>query len=263
MPVRYFIAMCIATALLAALFLVSVPMDTPVWSSSDGETQQAAEPSQAPPALPLQEPSPAPVPVPMQPEPATVPTFPSDRGGAEVARVVSPESIAQPVLGLPESVKVSSKIVRELPPRVGSPEPAAKVVEFRPPPLPPVPGLRPAPVAEPVPQGLAVWVGEVPVRPMLPAGAPVAEKPRDPSQPPKPPILARPPSTKLSFNDPSVDAGNDAVVNRPMIVVLATAAFVKLGLPDPFVYAEQVRSKLDPAMEPGLTPVPVNPRRPK
>jgi hypothetical protein len=46
-------------------------------------------------------------------------------------------------------------------------------------------------------------------------------------------------------------------------VPLAPAAFLKVAVPDPFEFGGQVKPKVAPAAEPGLTPVPVNPRRVK
>ena len=50
---------------------------------------------------------------------------------------------------------------------------------------------------------------------------------------------------------------------RPLVLDVAAAAFARVGLPDPFALAEQVRAKLAPEAEPGLTPLPANPRRPE
>jgi len=268
MPIRYFLAMCFATLVLTALFLISVPSDVALWSSADEESQAVPGPTvitspsltvkvEAPKAEPITIPPPTPG------ENVSVSTFPADRGGAEVARVVAPELMALPGVESLVNLRVSGLATRELPTSVASPEPLRKRFEFRPPPLELKSAGRPTLPAERLPADLSGWSGGHALRPVFAAGPPVSEKARDPGELPRLPVLARPPSVKASLEDPLAEVGNEALVNRPSIVVLVTATFVRLGLPDPFAYAEQVRIKLDPASEPGQTPVPVNPRRSK
>ena len=56
--------------------------------------------------------------------------------------------------------------------------------------------------------------------------------------PPPPPVLARPPQARGPFDDPTVEAGNEALVARPLVRDVVAAAFVRLNLPDPFALAE-------------------------
>lgn len=177
MPVRYFIAMCVASLLLAGLVVFSLPSDSGPWSS-DGETPSAPEPERIAPApVASTVPDPAPqapltVPPPMAPE-ETGPVLTSDVGGTAVARVAAPELMPLPALTLPNEVVVTEKAPRELPAPVGAPEPVAKVADFRPAPVPPAPELRPAAPMEHVPPAL----GKVPVRTTLPGGPPKPQAP--------------------------------------------------------------------------------------
>lgn len=263
--------MCTITLLLAGVFFYGLPSEVAV---------DVEEGTQAIPAPPVVKPSPttAPtsiatsqtpmpkpnvVPATPKPEEPSVPLFPEDRGGDAVARFVSPESLPRPTLSMPVEVPTANATTRILPQRVAEPMPKPVLTGLPRLPLAPSKGLKPVSPTESVPLALTVWAADVPAKPVLPAGAPVKAKARDPAPPPPAPVMARPPALKASFDDPTTDAANEAIVNRPPIVVLVTAAFVKVGLPDPYVYAEQVRAKLDPAAEPGLTPVPVAPRRVK
>jgi hypothetical protein len=75
------------------------------------------------------------------------------------------------------------------------------------------------------------------------------------------PTLGRPAGDRVSLEDPTSDFANAAIVSPPVRVPLAPASFLKVTLPDPFELGEQVKPKVAPADEPGLTPVPVNPQR--
>jgi len=86
---------------------------------------------------------------------------------------------------------------------------------------------------------------------------------RDVNRPPALPTLGRPLAERVSLDDPTAEFGHAAVVNPAVKVPLAPSAFLKVSLPDPFEYGEQVKPKLPPAAEPGLTPVPVDPPRVK
>ena len=86
---------------------------------------------------------------------------------------------------------------------------------------------------------------------------------RDVKVPPDLPPLARQLPDRASLDDPTADAGNAAVVARSVAVMLAVAPFVRVSLPDPFELAEQVRPVVPPPAEPGLQPVPADPRRPR
>ena len=81
--------------------------------------------------------------------------------------------------------------------------------------------------------------------------------------PPALPKLGRPLNERVSLDDPTAELGNAAIANPVVKVPLTPAAFLKVGIPDPFELGDQVKPKVAPADEPGLTPVPVNPRRVK
>jgi len=103
----------------------------------------------------------------------------------------------------------------------------------------------------------------VPARPSLPIAAVVTEKARDVNLPPSMPTLGRPFNERVSLDDPTSEFGNSAIVSPGVSVPLKSAEFVKVSLPDPFELGEQVKPKLSPTAEPGLSPVPVNPQRVK
>jgi hypothetical protein len=97
----------------------------------------------------------------------------------------------------------------------------------------------------------------------MPAAPVETPRARDLALPPELPPLARQLPDRASLDDPTSDAGNAAIVARSVAVQLALAPFVRVSLPDPFELAEQVRPSVPPPAEPGLQPVPVDPRRPK
>jgi hypothetical protein len=76
-------------------------------------------------------------------------------------------------------------------------------------------------------------------------------------------VLARPLPDRASLDDPTADPANAAIVARPAGAPWVVAGFLRLVLPDPFELAEQVKPKVPPPAEPGLSPVPVNPQRVK
>jgi hypothetical protein len=100
-----------------------------------------------------------------------------------------------------------------------------------------------------------------PTEPPRPAAPGITERARDVNLPPAMPTLGRPAGDRVSLEDPTSDFANAAIVAPPVKVPLAPASFLKVSLPDPFELGEQVKPKVPPANEPGLTPVPVNPLR--
>jgi len=90
---------------------------------------------------------------------------------------------------------------------------------------------------------------------------PTPKRARDVNLPPAMPTLGRPAGDRVSLDDPTSDFANAAIVSPPVKVPLTPAGFLKVTLPDPFELGEQVKPKVPPAAEPGLTPVPANPRR--
>jgi hypothetical protein len=76
-------------------------------------------------------------------------------------------------------------------------------------------------------------------------------------------MLGRPAAERVSLEDPTTDLANTAIVEPRVKVPFVPAAFLKVGIPDPFELSEQINPATSPSSEPGLTPVPVNPRRVK
>jgi hypothetical protein len=153
---------------------------------------------------------------------------------------------------------------RTLPVRVLNPDAAAKPKSLPPPILPARSvGVRFAPPVERVPPDLGRGAGAVPARPTLPIAKIVTERSRDVNLPPALPTLGRAVADRVSLDDPTSELANAAIAEPVVKVPLAPAAFLKVGIPDPFEFGEQVKAKIAPSAEPGLTPVPVNPRRMK
>jgi hypothetical protein len=124
-------------------------------------------------------------------------------------------------------------------------------------------GLVPAAPAERVPLDLGFGATAVLDRPALPESPGITAKARDVSVPPDLAPLARPLPDRASLDDPTAEPANATIVTYSPVVPLLQAAFLKVGLPDPFELADQVKPKVAPEAEPGLVPVPVNPQRPK
>jgi len=114
-----------------------------------------------------------------------------------------------------------------------------------------------------VPGDLGRGASAVPAKPALPIAKVVTERARDVNLPPALPTLGRSVIERMSLDDPTSELGNAAIVAPVVRVPLAPAGFLKVGIPDPFELGEQVKPKIAPDAEPGLTPVPVNPRRVK
>jgi len=122
---------------------------------------------------------------------------------------------------------------------------------------------RPAPPAEGVPSDLGAGAQGVPAKPKLPVAAAATKRSRDVNVPPPLPHLGRSVSDRVGFDDPTADFGTAVITNPPLKTPFAPAPFLKVTVPDPFALGEQIRPSIPPGAEPGLTPVPVNPRRPK
>ncbi|MBX9717515.1 MAG: hypothetical protein K2X36_01565, partial [Microbacteriaceae bacterium] len=124
-------------------------------------------------------------------------------------------------------------------------------------------GLKPTAPAEKVPVDLGGGSDAVPAKPALPEAAGFAQKGPDVNEPPKLPPLGRPLPDRASTEDPTADLGNAAIAGTSKSPALAPSPFVKLGLPDPFEFAAQIRPRVPPAAEPAALPVPVEPERKK
>src|SRR5438132_574827 len=83
-----------------------------------------------------------------------------------------------------------------------------------------------------------------PTRPALPETAVEVPRARDVNLPPELPPLGRPLPDRASLDDPTADPGNAAIIARRVALHLATAAFQKVTLPDPFELAAQVRPRV-------------------
>ena len=86
---------------------------------------------------------------------------------------------------------------------------------------------------------------------------------KDVTRPPALAALGRRVPDRVSLDDPTTEAADAAIVTRSPAVAHLPAPFVAVRVPDPFELAEQVKPQLPPAAEPGLSPVAVNPPRPK
>jgi len=216
----------------------------------------------APPAVPVAAPVVAPPVAQPAPPPPAVPVFafPADLSGKELPRVVTPAAPAAP----PVAKFGTAPAARTVPARLMNPDPLAKVVYAPPPLLPPKPaGLAPVALSERVPLDLGAGAAAVPARPALPDAPVVTAAARDVNLPPTLAPLARLVPDRAGLDDPTAEPGNATIVTRSPTVSLLQAGFQKVALPDPFELGEQVKPRITPAAEPGLSPVPVNPQRPK
>jgi hypothetical protein len=186
--------------------------------------------------------------------------YPIDIGGRAVERAVAPNLPALP----PTERFGTAPMPRIIPTRLLNPEANANVNLALPPVMPakPVPALLVQP-PERVPFDIGNGAAALPAKPALPVAAAVTERSRDVNLPPPLPMLGRPLADRVSLDDPTAELSNAAIANAPVKVPLTSAAFLRVWLPDPFELAEQIKPKVPPSAEPGLSPVPVNPRRVK
>lgn len=237
-------------SLLPELSLDSLTLAGSPGASSAGKPEPASEGSSggASSVAPVVEALPASPPAPL---------LPNDSGGEAVSRLVAGEASLPPPGQLDFVTLVQP--ARDLSPRMATPERLSKPAGPRPVRLPPPPPMKPVSTAEPLP-----LAAETPVRAQLPGGPPVVMKPRElsPSPPPGLPI-SQPPKDFKPSNDFTDQAVQQALIHRPLILRLTAAPFVRVGLPDPFLLAEQIRDRLDPTLEPPVAPIIVNPKRPR
>jgi hypothetical protein len=242
--------------ILAAALLVPLGCSRQSAPTPDVSAAVAAEPS-SPTASPKPDPPAAP------PKPTDTPTafaYPPDLAGQTLPRVVAPAAPALP----PTERLGQAPLGRTPPTKLLHPEPEVKVVYVPTPVALPRPGgLRPVAPPERVPLDLGAGVGAVPARPILPEGPGITQRAADVNLPPALPPLGRPVPDRAPLDDPTADQGNAAIVGRSVTPALGPSAFQKLGLPDPFEFAAQVKPRVPPAAEPGVVPVPVNPERMK
>ena len=193
--------------------------------------------------------------------PAPIPfEYPADLGGRAVVKAVTPS--APPPVPTPRAGDLPK--ARALPTRLLNPETITKAA-YTPPPVLPAKSVavQLVPPVERVPVDIGNGAGALPAKPTLPVAVPITERSRDVSLPPPLPTFGRPLADRVSLDDPTAEFGNAAIASPLVKVPLTPAAFLRVGLPDPFEMAEQIKPKVPPSAEPGLTPVPINPRRVK
>lgn len=184
----------------------------------------------------------------------------SDLGGRAVERAAAPDTPAlEPIEAFGKAPRPRSATVRvagfDLAPRMNRLPPKPLSTE--------IVTIRPAPPPERVPPDLGAGSRTVPAKPKLPVAAEPTKRARDVNLPPPLPALGRRAADRVGFDDPTMDYGNAAITRPPVKTPYSKAPFLKLGIPDPFELAEQIRPMIPPNAEPGRTPVPVNPRRVK
>ncbi len=183
-----------------------------------------------------------------------------DLGDKAVAYAVAPDT---PALTPAERFGVAP-MPHTLPALIANPDGVAKVKYTLPTILPAkLANVKLGIPAERVPPDLGNGASAVPAKPTLPVASGITERSRDANLPPRMPTLGRPPADRVSLDDPTSELGNAAVANPFVKMPLAPATFLKVALPDPFEFGDQVKPNVPPAVEPGLTPVQVNPPRVK
>jgi hypothetical protein len=181
-----------------------------------------------------------------------------DLGGRAVEQAVAPDTPALP------PIRETSRVERSLAVASGSFHADVTRKPTLPPVLPKqVDGMRPIAPVERLPSDLGLGTRSLPARPTLPIKAVVTKRARDVNLPPPLPLLGRQATDRVSLDDPTTELANAAIVEPRVKVPFTPAAFVKVGIPDPFELSEQIKPATNPSSGPGLTLVPVNPRRVK
>jgi hypothetical protein len=209
---------------------------------------------------PKAQPEPTPPPKPEPETPAPTFAFTPDLTGKALPRVVAPD-VSRP---LPADKTASGPKPRAVPDRVLDPDSTVRA-NYPPPPLrTPKPAARkPADPVEKVPVNFGAGADDVPAKPVLPVTPVVTERSRDVNVPPPAPVLGRPASDRVGFDDPTSDLANAAVVSQVVKTVLEVSGFLKVTVPDPFELAEQVKPKVPQSAEPSAAPITINPQRVK
>jgi hypothetical protein len=197
-----------------------------------------------------------------QPTPAASTEFayPPDLAGKQLPQVVAPK-----VPPLPQTEKFGQTPLARTPSvKLLDPDPLTRTV-FVPTPvsLPRPAGVKPTSPAERVPPDIGFGADAVPAKTVFAVGPGITAKVRDLNLPPDLPILGRPVPDRASLEDPTADTSNAAIVTNSKIPTLLPSAFQRMGLPDPFELADQVKPRVPPNTEPLVVPVTVNPARPK
>jgi len=184
----------------------------------------------------------------------------SDLGGRALERAVAPDTPAlEPIERFGVAPSPRNAMVSVIDPNL-----APKATHL---PLSPLPAgivaIRPAPPTERVPTDLGAGASAVPAKPKLPVALVATKQSLDVNLPPPLPTLGRPVGDRVGFDDPTTDFSIAVITRPPVKAPYAPAPFLKLGIPNPFELVEQIKPTVSPADEPGLAPVPVNPRRVK
>ena len=183
---------------------------------------------------------------------------PTDLGGRALERAVAPDTPAlEPIERFGVAPRPRNGIVRSIDLKLTQP-----LHHLPPTPLPAgIVAMRPAPPAERIPPDLGVGANAVPGKPKLPLSIVATKRSRDVNLVPPLPTLGRPLADRAGFDDPTTDFGTAVIARPPLMAPYRPASFLKVGIPNPFELAEQIKFTISPADEPGLSPVPVNPRR--
>jgi hypothetical protein len=225
--------------------------------------------------------------------PACAPSAPPP-AAPEVVVAVEPEPKSEPndVSAVPDKIAPEAPPLR--PTRVEVPAPVAKALAptVSPPPLPKAAGPRG--------RDSEIARGELPLAKPTPAAAPLPPVPRkttNPSppaegvpfrigdgaeldwrgtklpeaptvkSPPRPqptaadvPRLGFPQPDRIPIDDPTADLSTARIVNTLLVAPTLAAPFLRLMLPDPFEFAEQLKAPAAPEF--GIVPVLVPPARP-
>ncbi|VTU00611.1 unnamed protein product [Gemmataceae bacterium] len=146
---------------------------------------------------------------PKPPEPPpTVFEYPTDLGGRAVVRAVTPSLAPLAV----EKTAPAPK-PRTPPARVVDPDPVSVAKYVPPPVMPPKPGeSKPTPPPERVPYDLGYLADAVPERPTFPVKPGITQRAADVKVPPALPVLGRPATDRVGLDDPTAEAGNQAIV---------------------------------------------------
>lgn len=185
--------------------------------------------------------------------------FPPDLAGKALPRVVAPD-VSKP---LPDKGAAQPK-PRAIPDKVLDPDSTGRTNYFPAPLLPPKSATgKPTNPVEKVPVTFGAGADGVPAKPVLPVAAVETPRARDVNVPPPAPVLGRPATDRVPFDDPTGDIANAAVVAQVVKTSLAVSGFLKVTVPDPFEFAEQVKPKVPQSAEPSVAPITVNPQRVK
>lgn len=209
---------------------------------------------------------PAVVAAPVQPEPVSTPaqppetkdkpaqssvpfSFPDDRGGKALAKMLTPTNTTP----MPASVPPTQK-PRRLPSFLDSPAPASIEVINSPPRLA-LPATRPAqpmPMPDRVPTELGGLLPQLPHRTDWPTGALTRSESQNANSPELPLLSPRPVADRAPLTDPTIEFTAQSVISTKLPIRTEPTGFLRINLPDPFEHVEGAKPR---------TPVLENPNR--